>query len=74
MIDKTLTLAYRGCFMAALLLLAIGCWDWIIRLFGWTLSWVPYTPGKVIQGATMLMIFVIALLLRQLRQEVKKRS
>ena len=72
MIDKLTSLFCRILFAAALTLAFIAIWDKILRLFGWTISGFSYQPGRMFEFSTMLMIIVIALLLRQIRDGLKK--
>lgn len=72
MIDKLTSIFCRIFFAIALVLLLIAIWDKFIGLFGWTISWITYTPGRMLELSAMLMIFVIALLLRQIREGLKK--
>lgn len=59
-------------FFAAFVLLVVAVWDWVLRLFGYTLSWLPYQPGRLFEFAAIMLIFVIAVLLRQIRDAVRK--
>jgi hypothetical protein len=36
------------------------------------MSWLPYQPGRMLEFASILLIFVIAILLRQIRDNVRK--
>ena len=72
MIEKFISPLSRIFFFFALFLAALAVWDRIIRIFGWTLSWVPYQPGRLLEISAILVIFVMALLLRQIREELKK--
>lgn len=69
--DSHYSLFSRLAFSLALTLLAIAVWEWALQLFGWTLSWMPYVPGRLFEFAGILMIFVIAMLLRQIRNAVR---
>lgn len=73
MINKLTSIFCRLFFIVTLLLVFISLWDRFIRLFGWSLSWVTYTPGRVLEFSAMLMTVVIALLLRQIREELKNK-
>lgn len=64
----------RILFSLAMLLLFIAFLDWILRLFGWSFSWVPYQPGRLLELSSFFMIFVIAVLLKQIRDGSKKTS
>ena len=71
MINKLTSIFSRIFFAVASLLLLIAIIDWIMRLFGWTLSWLPYKPGRLLEFAAYVMVFVIVLLLRQIREKLK---
>lgn len=71
MIDKLTSFLCRIFFAIALLLLFIASFGAFIRLFGWQLSFA-YQPGRMLEFSVMLMTFVIALLLRQVRESLKK--
>ena len=58
--------------LAAAVLFLIALWEWILELFGYTLSWISYASGRLFEFAVMMMIFAIGLLLRQIRDAVRK--
>jgi len=72
MINTLTSILSRLFFSVALILLLIAIIDWFMRLFGWTFSWLSYQPGRVFEFSAILMIAVIVLLLRQIREAVKK--
>jgi len=72
MIDKLTSIICRLFFAIALFLLFISLWDKFLRLFGWAMTWLPYEPGRLFELSALLMIFVIALLLREIREQLKK--
>jgi hypothetical protein len=47
--------------------------DWFIGWFGYQLTWVPYEPGRLLEFSAILVIFVIALLLRQIRDTLRHK-
>ena len=67
-----MSLFSRVFFIVAFVLLALAVLDWVIRLFGYTFAWVPYQPGRLSEFAAIMMIFVIAILLRQIRDRLKQ--
>ena len=71
MIDKLTSIFSRILFAIALVLLFAAIWDSFIGLFGWTLSW-SYQPGILLEYSGIMMVFVIGLLLRQIREQLKK--
>ena len=73
MITTLTSIFCRLFFAVALLLLLLSLWDRFLMFFGWTLSWVTYTPGRVLEFSAMLMTFVIALILRQIREELQNK-
>ncbi len=72
MSDKLISVFSRIVFIVAIVILAVAILDWILRLFGYTLSFLPYQPGRLMEFSTILIVLVIALLLRQIRDSVKK--
>jgi len=72
MFEQICTYIYRIFFAIALLLLTIGIWDRFIGLFGYRLTWLPYSPNRLLVISVCLIIFVISFLLRQVRDLSKK--
>ena len=73
-IAKLNSLVCRLFFSAALVLLAISVLEKAASLIGYTILRGSYTAGRVFELSTLLVIFVIALLLRQIREEMKKNK
>ena len=71
--DIQYSLISRLLFVVATLLLLVALFDWVIGWFGYALTWVPYEPGRLLEFAAILVIFVIALLLRQIRDAVRQK-
>lgn len=71
MIDKLTSYLCRVFFIAAVVILFIAVFDKFINLFGWKLT-LGYMPARLLEFAVMLMTFVIALLLRQIRELLRK--
>ena len=72
MIDKLTSLLSRLFFAVASIVLVIAVIDWILRMGGTTLSFISYQPGRLFEFAAILMIFVMVLLLRQIREKISK--
>jgi len=70
MLNKLTSIFSRIFFAVASLLLLIAIIDWILRIFGWTFTWLQYKPGRLLEFAAYIMIFAIVLLLRQIREKV----
>ena len=70
MIDKWTSIICRVFFVIAIAMLIIAIWDKFLRLFGWSLSFVPYQPGRLFELSGILIVFVLALLLRQIREKL----
>ena len=67
------SLVSRLFFFVAGIILVVAVWDWIIGWFGYRLTWIPYQPGRMLEFAAILVVFVIALLLRQIRDSLKQK-
>jgi len=68
--DKFSSFLSRLFFIAASVLFIIAICDWILNIFGYKFSWLPYQPGRLLEFSAILIIFVIALLLRQIRESL----
>lgn len=60
----------RLAFFLAFLLLAIAALEYVVNMFGFTILSALYTPGRLIEIASVMVLFVVALLLRQIRDSV----
>ncbi len=69
--DKFSSFFSRLFFAAALIMLVIAIINWVLNLFGWAFSWLPYQSGRILEFSAILMIFVMALLLRQIRESLR---
>jgi hypothetical protein len=62
----------RGFFFGAVVLLALAGMEWIANVFGLEILKPFYTAGRLLEFAAILLVFVIAILLRQVREELRK--
>lgn len=58
----------------ALALITIASVEYIANLLGYTLLRHMYSAGRLIELAAALAVIVIALLLRQIREELRKKT
>ena len=70
-IDKISSVIARLFFAGALLLLALAVWERFANAVGYTVIRGAFTASRLIELAVILVIFVIALLLRQIREGLK---
>ena len=73
MIDKFTSILSRVFFAIAFILLIAAVLDKILNYFGWTWSWPHYGAARLFEFSAMLMIFVIVLLLRQIRERLSSK-
>jgi hypothetical protein len=71
-LDKLASLACRVLFVIAFLLLAVAVLERLAVQFGYSVLGAAYGAGRLLEFAGILLLFVIALLLRQIRDHVKK--
>ena len=71
---KLNSLGSRLFFVAALVLFAIAVLERAARVMGCTILQGSYTAGRMLEFSALLVIFVIALLLRQIREELRKNK
>jgi hypothetical protein len=74
MIDRLTSILSRAFFTVAFILLLIAVSDKILNIFGWSWTWMHYGAGKLFEFSAMLMIFVVVLLLRQIRERLGNTS
>jgi low affinity Fe/Cu permease len=72
--DKFSSFLSRLFFIVAFILLVIAIINWVLNLFGWEFSWLPYQSGRILEFSAILMIFVTVLLLRQIRESVRAQK
>ncbi len=70
-INKISSIIARLFFAGAMVLLLLAVWERIANTMGYTVVRETYTASRLIELAVILTIFVIALLLRQIREELK---
>lgn len=67
-------LAYRFFFLVALTLLAVAIMERFVNFFGYTfVSGVGYVAGRLLEFASVMILFVVAFLLRDVREELRKK-
>lgn len=73
--EKVLTGVMRTFFVVAFILFAIAVSEVIANYFGYTITLRgTYTAGRLLELATFFLMFVVALLLRQIRDQVNRGS
>jgi len=72
--DQLTSLVCRLGFFGAFGFLSVALIELIVRFFGYTILQDTYRPGRMMELAAVFLIFVIALLLRQVRDELKERG
>jgi hypothetical protein len=71
--DSHYSFISRLLFIVAALLFILAVWNWALGWFGYHLTWVPYEPGRLFEFSAILVVFVIALLLRQIRDTLRQK-
>ncbi len=64
----------RVFFVGAFVLLALAVFEKAVNLCGYTLLREAYSPGRLLEFAAVGLLVVVVLLLRQLRDELKKKT
>ncbi len=61
----------RILFTISFLLLAVSIVEAGVRQMGFTILRLTFSPGRLLEYAAILLVFVVAILLRQIRDGVK---
>jgi ABC-type transport system involved in cytochrome bd biosynthesis fused ATPase/permease subunit len=72
MIDKLSHYFCRTLFGVSIALLVVAVLEEALGFLGWTLTFISYEPGRLLEISATFIIFVIALLLRQIRENTSK--
>ena len=64
----------RVLFFGALLLLGVSVLEKLVNFTGYTLFRAYYTPGRLLEFAAILLLFVVAMLLRTIRDELRSKG
>jgi len=70
-LNKWSSIGSRLCFAVAVVLFAVAIVDWILTMAGMKAS-VGYMPGRLIEFGAMFLIPVVTVLLREIREELRK--
>jgi hypothetical protein len=73
-IDKISSVVARLFFAGAAVLFILAVLERICNLLGYTILRGYFDPGRLLEWSIILVIFVIALLLRQIREQLKPKS
>ena len=70
-LERIGSLVSRTAFFGAFALAALAAFEYVVQFFGYTVLRGTYKPGRLLEFAAILLIFVIALLLRSVREELR---
>ena len=73
-IDFLSHLVTRVFFFGAFCLLALATVEVVVNFFNYTVLPGPYTKGRLVEGAVVLLVFVICVLLRQIRDALRAKG
>ena len=71
--DKHYRLISRLLFLIAAAMFVVAVCEWVLQWFGYTFTWMHYEPGRLLEFAAIMAIFVITLLLRQIRDTLRNK-
>ena len=63
----------RLLFMVASAIFVIAMSELVLQWFGYSFTWLPYTAGRLFELAAVMAVFVITLLLRQIRDSLRNK-
>ena len=71
--NSVTSVLYRIFAVATFALLGLAAIEAVVKEYKYTIVHERYEPGRLVELAAMSAIFAIALLLRQIREELRKR-
>jgi hypothetical protein len=72
-LDRLASLIARLSTLAAALLVVLAAAEWMVNLSGYTLLRGTYTSGRLLEFAAILILFVLTVLLRQVRDALRSQ-
>jgi hypothetical protein len=72
--EKWMSFLSRALFLASFLLLLIAVVERLVNYLGYTIVGGGYAPGRMLEFAGIMLLFVIAILLRQAREELRRKA
>ncbi len=73
-LEKLSSLVCRSLFFAAFALLAVAILERALNFGGFTVLKGFYQPSRLLELAATALLFVVALLLRQIREQLRKAA
>jgi hypothetical protein len=73
-VENLASLLSRAVFALAFVIVGLAIFERVAFVFGYTLLRGAITGGRLLEIAAILMIFVIAILLRQIRDELRSQT
>jgi hypothetical protein len=73
-INKISSIVARVFFACASVLLLLAVWERLANAAGYTVIRETFAPSRLLEFAVILVIFIIALLLRQIREELRHKA
>jgi uncharacterized membrane protein (DUF485 family) len=70
-VDKLSSLVSRLFFVVAFVLMGLAVLEKLVKAFGASMNWID--PSRLLDFGTILMVFVMTLLLREIRDELRKK-
>ena len=62
----------RALFLLAAAIIVVAFVEWLAQIFGASIVGQFYSAGRLLELAATLLVFVIAVLLRQIRNELRR--
>lgn len=72
--EKMFSVVSRVFFFVAFGLLGLALFEAVANVFNYTVLRGAYSKGRVVEFAAVLLVFVVTLLLRQIREALKHRG
>jgi len=73
-LEKVLAIIRRTFLVVAFLLLGLAVIERAVNVYNYTIVAQALTPGRLLEFSVVLLLFVVALQLREVREELRLRS
>ena len=73
-LDTVFRILARAFFVVASTATGIAFLNLALNLLGYKLLWINYAPGRLLELSAILLVFVIVIFLRQIRDELRNSN
>jgi len=72
--SRAISIAARVLFICAVVIVVLAVWQKLAMAMGYTLRGMSYSPGRLLEFSAILLLFVIALEIREIKKSLEAKK